>query len=41
MKPEDVALSKGQAPAPVDPKRVVRDVMGRPVGYWQGQTTTK
>lgn len=41
MSPADVALSKGLAPQPLDPKRVVRDAFGRPVAYWTAGTVRK
>lgn len=39
MSPADVALSKG--PKPVNPKLVIKDVLGRPVGVWTGKVVTK
>jgi hypothetical protein len=36
----DVAASKGHAP-PIDPRLVVKDVMGRPVGVWSGKVVSK
>lgn len=42
MSPADVALSKGLAPKPLDPKRtMVSPVTGQVIGTWTGAVTPK